>query len=124
MEIKFRYFEKSTKKLIYPGKDGWFNKAYKHVNGAMQSIQIGIIISRHNRGLGIMEQSLGLTSSNDQEWYVGDMGEFPNGDKFILKMENWLEIFADWIGDPECEDQTRDLYRIERAKKIGTIHDK
>jgi hypothetical protein len=64
----------------------------------------------------------GLQDNNGVDFYVGDVGEFPNGDSFIVKIESWLEIYIDWIGEPECEDQARDLYRITNAKIIGTIH--
>jgi len=68
-------------------------------------------------------QYTGLTDSNGKEYYIGDIAEFDNGDRFVLRMEDWLEVFADWVGDPECEDQTRDLYRISNAKIIGNIHE-
>jgi hypothetical protein len=69
-----------------------------------------------------VEQSVGLTDINGIEFYVGSVGEFENGDRFVLKMEDWLEIYVDWIGDAECEDQARDLYRIRSAKIIGNSH--
>lgn len=68
-------------------------------------------------------QFLMLKDEDDKEWYIGDIGEFDNGDKFVLKMEWFLTPFAEWIGEADCEDQTRDLYRIEKAKKIGNTHD-
>jgi hypothetical protein len=67
-------------------------------------------------------QFTGLQDKNCVDFYVGDVGEFTNGDRFIVKIESWLEIYIDWIGEPECEDQARDLYRISNAKIIGTIH--
>ena len=70
----------------------------------------------------VLEQFTGLKDKNEKEFYIGDIGEFDNGDRFVLKLEWFLEISADWIGEPECEDQTRDLYRIENAKIIGDIH--
>ena len=33
-------------------------------------------------------------------------------------------IAIEWIGEPECEDQTRDLYRIEKARIIGNKYEK
>ena len=56
---------------------------------------------------------------SDVGYYIGDIGEFDNGDIFILKMEEWLEVYVEWIGEPNCEDQSRDLYRISEAKIIG-----
>jgi hypothetical protein len=67
-------------------------------------------------------QFTGLQDKNCVDFYVGDVGEFTNGDRFIVKIESWLEIYIDWIGEPECEDQARDLYRISKATIIGTIH--
>ena len=62
-----------------------------------------------------------LEDKNGNEYYLGDIGRFDNGDTFTLKMEDWREVYADWIGEPKCSDQVRDLYRIERAKIIGNI---
>lgn len=70
-----------------------------------------------------IDQYTGLHDKNGEEYYVNDIGEFDNGDRFVIKLEWWLEIYIDWIGDPECEDQARDAYRIERAKIIGNIHE-
>lgn len=69
-------------------------------------------------------QYIGINDMDGNEYSIGDKGIFPNGDKFILKSEEWLEVFAEWVGEPECEDQTRDLYRIRNAKITGNIHDK
>ncbi|RLI49507.1 hypothetical protein DRO61_04985 [Candidatus Bathyarchaeota archaeon] len=66
---------------------------------------------------------VGLKDTKDVKFFVGDIAVFDNGDKFVLKMEDWLEFFADWVGDAECEDQTRDLYRIERSTIIGNIYE-
>ena len=63
-----------------------------------------------------------LTTESGQDLYLGDIGEFENGDRFVLKAEDWLEVYVDWIGEPKCEDQARDLYRITAAKVIGNIH--
>ena len=66
---------------------------------------------------------IGLEDKNGKDWYHKDIGEFDNGDRFIIKCENWLEFYVEWIGEPKCEDQSRDLYRIEKAKKTGNIHE-
>jgi hypothetical protein len=68
-------------------------------------------------------QFTGLQDNNNVDFYVGDIGEFPNGDRFIVAMEDWLEVSIQWIGEPECEDQARDLYRISKASIIGNIHE-
>ena len=64
-------------------------------------------------------QYIELKDSEGVEYYNEDIGIFPNGDKFVIKKERWLGFFVEWIGEPECEDQARDLYRIEKAKIIG-----
>ncbi|GAG78902.1 unnamed protein product, partial [marine sediment metagenome] len=51
----------------------------------------------------------------------GDICQFSNGDKFVVEMEEWLEVSISWIDEPECEDQIRDLYRISKATIIGNI---
>lgn len=68
------------------------------------------------------EQFIGLHDKDKKEWYVGDIGEFDNGDRFIIKMEDYLNVHIQWIGNAECEDQARDLYCIERARCIGNKH--
>ena len=67
-------------------------------------------------------QFTGLQDSEGVDIYVGCIGEFSNGDRFIVSIESWLEVYIKWVGEPECEDQARDLYRISNAKIIGTIH--
>ena len=65
---------------------------------------------------------IGLNDKNGKEIHEGDIMEFDNGDRFYIDSEAWLEFFVCWIGEPECEDQARDLYRIEKAKIIGDIY--
>ena len=36
--------------------------------------------------------------------------------------QEWLEVSIQWIGEPECEDQARDLYRISKSTIIGNVH--
>jgi hypothetical protein len=70
------------------------------------------------------EQCTGLKDNTGARlWYDGDIGRFDNGDKFVIRMEEWTEFYVDWIGDPECEDQARDFYRIRNAEIIGNIHE-
>ena len=90
--------------------------------GYFISNQSGMPFAYHVRPKTIC-QFINLTDKNDIEWYVGDIGEFDNGDRFILRMEEWLEVFVEWIGEPECEDQARDLCRISSATRTGSIHD-
>ena len=70
----------------------------------------------------ITRQFIGLQDKSGVDYYVGDIGMFPDGDMFIVKMEEWLEVYIDWISEPECEDQARDLPRISNATIIGNIH--
>jgi hypothetical protein len=80
-------------------------------------------IEDHNKNAMILEQYIGIADSQGKQYFVGDIGEFDNGDRFVLKMEDYLEVYVDWIGDPECEDQARDLFRIERARIIGNTNE-
>jgi len=102
-EIKFRVWNKVMEEMFCPD---WDELAIRAKLSEM-----------------ILMQYLMLTDSEDTEIYIGDILEFENGDRIVIKMEEWLEPFAEAIGEPECEDQWRDLYRIERAKIIGNIYE-
>lgn len=121
------YRVRSSKRIL--GYEWLESEGWKHYNVELDEDSNGELLRTHrgtyswfNAGCLDRDQYIGLKDKNDKEYYVGDIGEFDNGDKFILKMEGWLEVFVEWIGDPDCEDQTKDLYRISRAKIIGNIY--
>lgn len=66
---------------------------------------------------------VGLTDNKNKEYYEGDIGQFDNGDTFVIRREDWIEFYVAWIGAPECEDQARDFYRIRSATKIGNEYE-
>lgn len=70
-----------------------------------------------------LEQFTGVKDCELNDFFIGDIGEFENGDRFVIKMEDFLCAYVEWIGSPKCEDQARDFYRISRAKKIGNINE-
>ena len=72
----------------------------------------------------IKELYLGLTDIDDNKIYFNDIMEFPNDDRFIIRCEtDYIWPYVEWIGEADCEDQVRDIYRIEGAKRIGNIHE-
>jgi uncharacterized phage protein (TIGR01671 family) len=120
-EIKFRVWYKINKEMrdvtkIFFDKDGNNDIMSFWPLGEYEYCQE---IDKDNY---ILMQYIGLKDINDKEYYIGDIAEYDNGDRFVIKMEKYLEVYVDWIGSPECEDQARDLYRIERAKIIGNIY--
>ncbi len=120
MELKFRAWDNDLK--------------YMFTIGDMPDLVIGFDGHIYDKGCAFtsqikcisanitLMQFTGLTDNTDKDFYIGDIGEFENGDRFVLKAEDCLEVYVDWIGEPKCEDQARDLYRITRAKVIGNIH--
>jgi hypothetical protein len=96
----------------------WHNEAKEYCEGSTSNM-----FSWIDDGQPItLEQFIGFKDKGGVNFCVGDIGEFSNGDRFIVSLEDWLEIYIDWIGEPECEDQARDLYRIGNATIIGNIH--
>lgn len=61
-------------------------------------------------------------NSCNTEIYEDDVMQFPNGDKFVVRCEDYVHFYVEFIGEPECEDQTRDFYRIEGATIIGNAN--
>ena len=102
---KFRVWNKSDKVMIDEPH------SMRLVAGVMKSSEDDILM-----------QYIGLEDSTGTSYFIGDIGEFENGDRFVLKMEDWLEVYVEWIGDPCCEDQARDLERIRSAEIIGNIY--
>ena len=110
-DIKFRAWGKEEKRMIIDAhldEDEW-QPSYSFENFMDEKYYV-------------LMQYTGLKDKNGVEIYISDIGQFDNGDRFVLRMEDYLEFFIDWIGDTECEDQARDLYRISKAKIIGNVH--
>lgn len=119
-EIKFRVWNKISDEMQYQGEDGFINRAYMGDNGYFQT-------TANIKKLSLLPeceliQYTGLKDIDDVEIYVGDILQFENGDSVIVEIEEWMEVFVTPIGEVKCEDQWRDLYRIERAKVVGNIH--
>ncbi|MCK4786535.1 MAG: hypothetical protein KAV87_22440 [Desulfobacteraceae bacterium] len=66
-----------------------------------------------------LRQYLNLKDVNGKEWYYKDVGEFENGDRFVIECEDFVQYFAEWIGEPEDEEQIQELDEITGAVKIG-----
>ncbi len=107
MDIKFRFFDTIDKKMFQ------WEDIIKSVITFKRCFTENSIIKL---------QYTGLKDDQENEIYVGDICKFHNDDTFIVKTERWLEWYGEWIGEPECEDQLRDLYRAERATIIGNIY--
>lgn len=123
MKYKFRAWKINEKKYYYLIG---FAEDKKSNTIRIWWYQTGTIINQSfsiSEKCIIIEQYIGLKDIFDKKYFVGDIGEFENGDRFVINIENWLEIFVDWIGEPEYEDQARDLYRISKAKIIGNKYE-
>lgn len=68
----------------------------------------------------VLLASIGITNDEGHNIYEGDVMEFENGDRFVVRCEENVQFYVDWIGDPEFEDQARDLYRISSAVILGS----
>jgi len=70
----------------------------------------------------LLEQFIGLSG-----FYIGDIGQFDNGDTFIIRMNNYLHVYIEWVGTPIHEhviiNQSGDLSRIKQACKIGNVNE-
>ena len=130
MELRFRGISEESGRFVYGSL--LQSKANK-VDGNCSSwikprdlLMLGALVTSTDRFTKVktstVGQFTGLQDKNGIDYYLGDIGEFSNGDKFYLAMEGWLEVYIEWIGQPECYHQGRDLYRIGNAKIIGNIH--
>ena len=54
--------------------------------------------------------------------FIGDICEFGNADRCIIKRKQYLQCYCDWIGESKCDNHLRDFYRIQRSKIIGNIY--
>jgi hypothetical protein len=137
-ELKFRAWDKEESKLSTPfgfrdlkAYDGetqsiWFDTDDDMTIEVGSDLGYGDYDKKESDKLlsqYIIEQFIGLHDKNNKDWFVEDIGEFDNGDRFVIKQEDYLEIYIQWIGEPECGDQARDLYRIEKAVCIGNTHE-
>ena len=122
-EIKFRIWSNIRKSMTYPDRfvleHDWFGVTTEHYLDDCNPLKYPM----SNYPNLIVMLYTGLRDKNGKEIYKGDICEFDNGDRFVVNCEEWLEFFADYIGEPECEDQTRDFYRIMKSKVIGNIHE-
>jgi hypothetical protein len=120
-EIKFRGKRIDNGEWVYgyyyehlPSKKS-FIKFYEKTGSFGDMVNIRV----HPDSVGMFT---GLQDKNGVDWYHKDIGEFPNGDRFVIEMEEWVEFYAGWIGEAKCEDQTRDFYRIRKAVRLGSTH--
>lgn len=124
-DIKFRAWDK-RRKIMYDWDNyygpfvGFDGKLYETEEGVGPSPVTYMVLNEESL---VLMQHIGLLDRNGKEYYIGDIGEFENGDRFVLKMEDWLEVYVEWVGEVECEDQARDLYRINKAEIIGNIYE-
>lgn len=126
-KIKFRAFHKIENRMynvnVFNIENGFVS--FNDFKGEL--INEGTELEGYSRGCNLEDVELmqytGLRDAKNEEWYHEDIGEFPNGDKFIIKCEEWLEFFIEWVSEPKCEDQTRDFYRITNAVKIGNKYE-
>lgn len=118
-DIKFRFWDSKDKEWLQDSKSETdiYDFAFK------ADMNWDFIDKHDAQERVVVMQYTGLKDKNDKEIYISDICQFENGDTFVLKIESWLEICVDWIGEPKCEDQARDLCRIRNAKVIGNIYE-
>ena len=75
------------------------------------------------RPSAILLQWTGLRDAYEQEWYHKDIGEFDNGDRFVIEREDWLAFYVDWIGCPKNMDQADHFCKIKKAKRLCSAYE-
>lgn len=124
-EIKFRVFEPNAWFPGYKPKIEQVDLISWDSNGNIESILTngGAQIEGEYLKSATLMMYTGLKDKNGKEIYISDFIRFDNGDTGVVRLEDWLEIYIEQLGEWECEDQIRDLYRIERSEVIGNIYE-
>lgn len=70
----------------------------------------------------ILRQSMCITDRTGKEWFFMDIGEMPNGDRFVVHChKNRLEYYIRWLNKPSQVNQYKMLnfFNLRDVRKIG-----
>jgi len=120
-EIKFRAWSIPDKRMSHQEPNGYFKGAYYSTDyKALQDVNLGILIQKHNLGSIILMQYTGLKDKNGKEIFEGDIVKLKEYN-FYFRVE-YKEAGYMLVNNAMCQYELSNL-AIKNGEIIGNIYE-